>query len=576
MTFPQDETTRRPAFDPPSRGPAGIPPQDPRHILTLIGAVVYDWDLASDRLDWGSNAAEILGTLDRSAWSTGRDFAYAVDPGSGPCRQEAILRATETDAGSGVAYRACYGLRVASGEIVRVEDSGRWFADRSGRPAVAHGLLRAMQTGTAEPSRVPPGARERDAFLRQVADDLTDSRCSGRGLTVFAVSVANLSTLNEELGFERADDVMEAVADRLRGVRRQRDRFARYAGNRFAIGLRGCPGDQAELAAARLARLVTDTPVVTGGEPVPVSLVIGAASAPDHALEAAGLLRRAEQSLALAKRRTGRPFVLFDPAEFRVAPRGRQAGSALDCAEILNGRQIVLACQPIVDAGTREPAFSEALLRVEAPDGRVSPAGDVVPAFERNGLVHLADVRMLELAADHLAATPELRLSLNVSPLTLETPDWLPTLASHLGARRGIASRLIIEVTETAAIRDPRATLRSLDAMKALGLAIAIDDFGAGHTSFRHLRDFPVDILKLDGVFVQNVARQPSDAYFVRTLLDLARHLGIATVAEWVEDEETAQLLAGWGVDYLQGEHCGMPALVPRPGLVAGPDARVA
>ena len=102
---------------------------------------------------------------------------------------------------------------------------------------------------------------------------------------------------------------------------------------------------------------------------------------------------------------------------------------------------------------------------------------------------------------------------------------------------------------------------------------MAIDDFGAGHTSFRHLRHFPVDLLKIDGAFVQNLSRSGDDRFFVRTLVDLAHHLNITTVAEWVEDEETALLLAGWGVDYLQGRHCGVPALAGDEGKQAARDA---
>ena len=101
-----------------------------------------------------------------------------------------------------------------------------------------------------------------------------------------------------------------------------------------------------------------------------------------------------------------------------------------------------------------------------------------------------------------------------------------------------------------------------LDAMKALGVTLAIDDFGAGHTSFKHLRNFPVDIVKIDGAFIQNLSRSTNDRFFVQTLIDLAHHLGLTTVAEWVEDEETARLLTSWGVDYLQGDHCGVPFLV--------------
>ena len=127
---------------------------------------------------------------------------------------------------------------------------------------------------------------------------------------------------------------------------------------------------------------------------------------------------------------------------------------------------------------------------------------------------------------------------------------------------------MIIELTETAAVRDPQTIRARLDAVKAVGVGVAIDDFGAGHTSFKHLRSFPVDLLKIDGAFVQNLSRSTDDRFFVRALIDLAHHLGIATVAEWVEDEETARLLAGWGVDYLQGDHCGRPAMVPEPGNV--------
>ena len=106
-----------------------------------------------------------------------------------------------------------------------------------------------------------------------------------------------------------------------------------------------------------------------------------------------------------------------------------------------------------------------------------------------------------------------------------------------------------------------------LDATRAIGAAVAIDDFGAGYTSFRNLRSFPVDFVKIDGAFVQNLARSCDDRFFVRTLIDLAHHLGIATVAEWVEDEESAARLASWGAAYLQGDHCGLPRLVPTPAL---------
>ena len=539
-------------------------------MLTSLGVVVYDWDLATDRMTWGPNAAEVLGLPDMSHWATGRDFADAVEASDGATRADAISTTAVQDEGSGIPYVCSYGVRSGSGAPLCVDDVGRWFADPDGQPATAHGTMRLRRAGSDQADT----SRARQAFLAQVGSDMAEAAAGRRPLTLFALTVANLSDLNDALGFETTDRVIETVLGRLCGTMRGRDRFVRYSGNRFALALRGCGTAEASVAAERLVRLVTAEPIGTAQGPATVRLAIGAASAPEHGLESATLLRRAESSLGLAKRRAGQLYVLYEPGLFRAASRAPRRDALLDGIEMLNARRVVLACQPVVAAGTRLPAFHEALLRVEDEGGRIRQAGDVIPALERAGLIHLADARMLELAADHLVRNPSIRLSLNVSPLSIDRPDWLAILAGHLGRRSGIAARLILEVTETAAIRDPVATRRVLDGAKALGVSVAIDDFGAGHTSFRHLRDFPVDLVKIDGAFVQNLSRSSDDRFFVRSLVDLAKHLGVETVAEWVEDEESAALLASWGVDYLQGDHCGRPELIrPEP---EAPTVRVA
>jgi diguanylate cyclase (GGDEF)-like protein len=531
-------------------------PLDPRVILTSIGEVVYDWDIPSDAIAWGLNAAEVLGVSDVGLLACGQGFAQAVEPASGVGRHEAILHGSGSDGGLGVPYRTRYALRVGA-RVVAVEDTGRWYADGDGRPAFAHGVLRVERTpdGGSDAAR-----RARNLFLDGIAAEVAALGRSKRSLTLGVVAIADLDRINDRLGCEGADALFDAVETRLRTVMRRRDTLARYAGNRFAVALLSCPAEQAALAARRLGASVENEPIPTALGPLPVRLCVGAATAPEHAADAPGLLRRAEEALAVARRGDGLPFRLYEPGSGEAVRRARGT-AALDVVEALNGRRLLMARQPVVDARTRRIVFSEALVRLAMPGGRLAVAGDLLPAVERAGLVPLVDGRMLHLVTDHLAAHPDERLSLNVSPLTLETDDWLSTLAAHLGARPGIASRLIVEITETAAVRDPDATRARLDAMKALGVVVAIDDFGAGHTSFRHLRSFPVDLLKLDGAFVQNLSRSADDRFFVRTLIDLARHLDIPTVAEWVEDEETARLLTEWGIDYLQGDHCGAPAV---------------
>ena len=545
-------------------GPHGgdAPPRDPRRTLTSLGVVVYDWDLVRDAISWGPTAAEVLGC--GAPWPTGTDLGDAVDADDQALRREALAELSGQDTGSGSRYALSYRLNLTGGRIVQVDDSGRWFAGEDGRPARAHGSmrLRAADEGNGEPRL------DRAAFLSQVALDIGEAKNARRPLSLFAIAITNLGELNETIGFETADRVIEAVIARLCGTMRRRDRFVRYSGNRFALALRGCGPGETDIAAQRLLRLAGDALVGTRQGAVPVRLAIGAACAPDHALDAGMLLRRAETCLAAAKGRPEAGFVLFDARLARPAqPQPRDL--VRDALDAINGRRIAVAYQPVVEAVNRIPVFEEALLRLTGEDGRPRPAGDVVPALEAAGLVHLADLRVLEIVADRLAAEPDARISFNASPKTIEHPDWLVGLAAHLGRRPGIAARLIVELTETAAIRDPDGVKRTLDLTKALGVAVAIDDFGSGHTSFRTLRTLPVDLLKIDGAFIQNLSRSPDDRIFVRTLVDLAHHLGIATVAEWVEDDESARLLASWGVDFLQGDLCGRPRIIaPAPETV--------
>jgi EAL domain-containing protein (putative c-di-GMP-specific phosphodiesterase class I) len=151
-------------------------------------------------------------------------------------------------------------------------------------------------------------------------------------------------------------------------------------------------------------------------------------------------------------------------------------------------------------------------------------------------------------------------VSVNVSPDSISDPDWWSTFSARLRARPGVAQRMVLEITETAAIHNIDDTAGFVTRAKDLGCRIAIDDFGAGYTSFRNLRRLGVDMIKIDGAFVQNLTRSEDDRVFVQTMIGL----GLETVAEWVQDEETAAMLAGWGCDYLQGDLIGR-ATIDRP-----------
>ena len=185
----------------------------------------------------------------------------------------------------------------------------------------------------------------------------------------------------------------------------------------------------------------------------------------------------------------------------------------------------------------------------------------VHPVAEQFGLTKLVDHRALELAVELLSSAPDIKLTLNVSAATATDPHWLQGLEAFSGKAAGLAERLTIEITETAAISDLHETAKFVAALKALGCRVALDDFGAGYTSFRNLRLLGVDMVKIDGSFIQNLGTQAEDELFVRTLIDLAKSFGITTVGEWVGDEKTARLLEKAGVSYMQGYFFGAPEL---------------
>src|SRR6202035_3648758 len=251
-------------------------------------------------------------------------------------------------------------------------------------------------------------------------------------------------------------------------------------------------------------------------------------------------------------------FALWRPNVERDAQRRVNIRVTDEIVTALNDRRIVVAFEPVVEARSRQPSFYECLVRMEQEDGSTLLAPDIVPVAERLGLIRLVDHRVLDLATAELAAAPNVQLSLNISPDTTMDPDWWASIESLMRANPGVAERMIVEITETVAIQDIDDLRGFVTRLKNFGSRIAIDDFGAGYTSFRNLRKLDVDIVKIDGAFVQNIARSADDRAFVQTLIDLARRLEIKTVAEWGQDDESAVMLRDWGCDYIQGRLIGL------------------
>ena len=558
-----------------ARAPARL---DATEILASVGEALYRWDIESDVLIWSANAGDVLLVRDPAAISTGHAYAHFLEPDNAQARFDAVIRSDRRDEGGGVVYRIQYRIRPDPGSEMRlwIEDTGCWFAGPDGKPSRAHGVVRVINERHERESRLSYLARFDDLtgelnrhHLTEVLGQTLDEAIRFRSSCGFLlVAIDDLARINESYGFDIADQVISAVGKRVRSLMRGKDTLGRYSGNKFGLVLKDCTPDDMAIAAERMLTGVRDELVPTSAGPVAVTVTIGGLTAPRHARNVAEVLARAQETLDTAKGKRRGSFLAYRPNIEREAQRRENVKATDEIVAALNERRVFLAYETVAAATDRRPAFYECLMRVRRSDGSLLGANDVVPVAERLGLVRLLDHRVLELVVDELVGAPALRASVNVSPGSTTDPDWWAGLGSLLRAHSGVAERLIIEITESAAIHDIDETRGFVARVKDLGCRIAIDDFGAGYTSFRNLRKRGVDIVKIDGAFVQNMMRSEDDRAFVHTLIDLGKRLKLATVAEWVQDENAAKMLEAWGCDYLQGALVGL-ASTERPWLTA-------
>ncbi len=261
----------------------------------------------------------------------------------------------------------------------------------------------------------------------------------------------------------------------------------------------------------------------------------------------------------------------FEPLRADISGAGsrEEMGLANFLGQAVQEGRIRLAYQPVIESTTGKVVHYEALLRLFSEDGKISSAGTLIPIAERMGFVPMIDKLVLEKIIAELRADKEVQLALNVSNLTTHEPSYFAALAEAVEQTPDIAPRLIIELTETAAHSDLKHLSRFCAEAQSLGCQVALDDFGAGYTSFRQLKAMSVDMVKIDGAFIRDLTDNADSRFFVKTLLDFTRGFGLKSVAEFVENGEIAKMLMELGVDMLQGYYFAKP-LNYRPWLKEG------
>ncbi|MBI3701220.1 MAG: bifunctional diguanylate cyclase/phosphodiesterase [Afipia sp.] len=567
MPASQNEATLTSAT-PSSPAPAKFRLDVPR-ILNALGHASFEWNIASGSIAWSDNAAAVFGDISFEALRSASELAKLIEPSRG-VRSDAVLNSSAKDTGRGVAYQIEYGVRAStSAELIWIEESGCWYAGEDGKPARAQGIVRVnnerhvrdQQLMKLSQNDALTGESNRQRLVASLAEAVEETTRFRSSFAFMLIGIDHLARLNDAFGFDVADEVILEIAKRIRARLRGGDVLGRFSGNKFGLILKNCTVDDMNIAAERFLAGIRDEVVSTRSGPVAVTATIGAVNAPRHARNAEEAMSRTQEALELAKARRRGSMMIWRPNPERDAQRSVNIRVTDEIVTALNERRIVMAYEPVVAAASRQVAFHECLVRMRQEDGQYSLSPDIVPVAEKLGLIRLVDHRVLELVIAELTSAPHAHLSLNISPDTTMDQDWWSSIESLMRAHPGVAERLIVEITETVAIQDLDDVRGFVTRLKNFGSRIAIDDFGAGYTSFRNLRKLGVDIVKIDGAFVQNITRSADDRAFVQTLVDLAHRLGIKTVAEWVQDEESATILKNWGCDYIQGRLTGLASL---------------
>lgn len=537
-----------------------------RFALRAAKVAVFDWAVAEDALIWDGAESVLRSLPDVDRLTSGQGFQAWLGT-----EARTKLKTFIAETGPQIAEMKLEFEAPSLGAREWFELRAARLPGANGRAERITGLLRLITEEKANVTRLNylatcdelTGHLNRTRLREELTKVIARATAGKRSCAFVVAAIDKLAVINETYGFDSADEVIVTTGQRLARALRGSDVIGRTAGNKFGIVLSECGEREMALVAQRLHKAVHDEEIETRAGSVAATVSLGAVWLPQGASTSQEAMLRAEEALERAKATGRNGFAVFAKSEQRESTRRRLITIGDEIMTALRTDRLVFAYQPIVGAHSRKAEHYECLLRLRREDGTLANAGEFIPAAETLGLVRLVDRRALEMAVAQLYAHEEVRLSINVSGTTACDQSWLQSFINYVRENREVAERMTVELTETAALHGFEENSRFVTRLRDMGCRVAIDDFGAGYTSFRNLHNLHVDMVKIDGDYVKNLSTSPDNQVFVRTLVDLAKNFRLETVAEWVSSEEDAKLLLEFGVDYFQGFYFGEPNVSP-------------
>jgi diguanylate cyclase (GGDEF)-like protein len=418
------------------------------------------------------------------------------------------------------------------------------------------------------------GLANRAMFAEQVEAQLAVSQ-AGLDAVVLFLDLDDFKLVNDTLGHGAGDRLLRVVAERINGCVRSEDLAARLGGDEFAVLLLDTPNLDRSMSVAQRIIEALQVPFQIGGHEISVGASIGIAATSRSDDTADVLLRNADVAMYTAKAAGKRRAAVFEPT-MHAALVARHSLSA-ELSRSLGRGELAVFFQPIVRLTDRKLAGVEALVRWRHPTRGLILPGEFISLAEETGLILALGRWVLAEACMRFGAwqaqtdvAEEFFVSVNISPLQLQQPEFIEEIESTLAATGVDPRRLVLELTETAMFQDTEATISKLGALRATGVRIAMDDFGTGYSSLGYLRRFPVDILKIARDFVVEPELEQSEWVFAHAIVALGRTLGLDIIAEGIEEAAQVDRLLQLGCEFGQGFHLGAPVDAGTPPSVLG------
>jgi len=397
--------------------------------------------------------------------------------------------------------------------------------------------------------------REIERLLDQA---LAAVRAEGGTHALCYIDLDYFKLVNDGLGHAAGDQLLRSFADYLVGAVRDGDWVGRLGGDEFALFLANASQDEAKHVLQRVIRTLGQVSFQHGDGAPKVSCSIGVVEVTAEAPDVNWLMSAADSACYAAKEAGRNRVHCYNESRMALDERRREAERLANVSSAIAENRMLLYAQRIERVGDPEFLHYEVLVRMRSPEGALQGPAEFMGAVERYGMAMALDRHVLSLLFRHLQVCPnhvqQLGLcNVNVSAQSIAEPSFLAFVTDLLERNRGLARKLCFEITETAAVSNLAQARAFIDAVKARGCRMALDDFGSGLSSFGYLRQLPADMLKIDGVFVRDMNVDPVNRAAVRAITEVGRELHMMVVAEWVESAVVADQLAQMGVEGLQG-----------------------